>query len=556
EHALLSTELENCRQEYAQLNENLRQIKRPTFFEHLFSWAKSKKKLEIILEWQEKKLCCYKRQKDLEQKTATLTAELRELKQDISVFEKLEKQYQEISTSHPDEVAYLHSDFDSPSLQTSVPFHCHKINDLRSRLFGLSIKLHHAWLCASRKRLKALVCHLKKSLTDSDYRRTPVGTEVFHQVFLLFPVMSSTFASVHRFLGGMENLGWLFIDEAGQALPQQAVGALMRFQKAVVVGDPLQLEPIRNIPMKVHDQIYPYFSTKFTLEDYNCFRHSVQSVADSSHRNCGFIQGTRVGSPLRVHRRCSEPMFSTANKIAYDSKMIFGKKIDHKETSSMLQRSFWLNISGSASGNRGHWVEKQGHIVYDMMLAICQGDLHTKKSVYIITPFKECEYFLKKLFKPTWITRESIGTIHTFQGREAETVILVLGLDTRKKGSAHQIVGNKPNLLNVAITRAKQNVILIGDVSIWGNVFSFDTASHMFDIIDESSWIRNQQRHTRETTFASVYPPQKYAHLHGAIPRPEGLTAYLPVHCDGLDGQACVAAPVQNQLEHSTSSGA
>ena len=39
-------------------------------------------------------------------------------------------------------------------------------------------------------------------------------------------------------------IGTLIVDEAGQASPHMAIGALCRAEKAVIVGDPKQVEPV------------------------------------------------------------------------------------------------------------------------------------------------------------------------------------------------------------------------------------------------------------------------------------------------------------------------
>lgn len=65
------------------------------------------------------------------------------------------------------------------------------------------------------------------------------------------------------------------------------------------------------------------------------------------------------------------------------------------------------------------------------------------------------------------------GTIHRFQGKEADVVFLVLGGDPRSQG-ARNWVSQKPNMLNVALTRAKKRFYVVGNKSLWSNCDYFN----------------------------------------------------------------------------------
>jgi superfamily I DNA and/or RNA helicase len=69
--------------------------------------------------------------------------------------------------------------------------------------------------------------------------------------------------------------------------------------------------------------------------------------------------------------------------------------------------------------------------------------------------------------------RDRIGTVHTVQGREADTVILVLGAALPAQNGARQWAGGTVNLVNVAVTRAKENLYVVGARAAWANAGHF-----------------------------------------------------------------------------------
>src|SRR5699024_12293652 len=92
-------------------------------------------------------------------------------------------------------------------------------------------------------------------------------------IHMITPVISTTFASLGSMYRGIgaDFIDYLFIDEAGQASPQQAAGGLWRAKRAIVVGDPLQIEPVVKTDKTVIEDIKNYISIGDSNIVFNVF---------------------------------------------------------------------------------------------------------------------------------------------------------------------------------------------------------------------------------------------------------------------------------------------
>jgi superfamily I DNA and/or RNA helicase len=159
----------------------------------------------------------------------------------------------------------------------------------------------------------------------------------------------------------------------------------------------------------------------------------------------------------------------------------------------VLKQSGWLDVKEKEKGGKNHFVLEQGMKV----ISLLQTVLFQQKKLsnfYIISPFKSVANEMKQLMRTglalpglelnrlnKW-SNESCGTIHTFQGKQANEVILLLGCDQSSVGAASW-AGLKPNILNVAVTRAKFRLVIIGDRQLWEGIQYFDDTSKVLDVL-------------------------------------------------------------------------
>jgi hypothetical protein len=346
---------------------------------------------------------------------------------------------------------------------------------LRDEVFIASLQLHKAFVDAAAKPIRHNLGALMMAMTGrplSDQEKRKLLPDLWSTLFLVVPCISTTFASLSIMMADMppESLGWLLVDEAGQALPQAAIGAIMRTRRAVIVGDPMQVEPVIVLPDSVTRQICLRFAVD--PDRFNAQKASVQTLADEATRYFAeFIGkfGSRfIGLPLLVHRRCEEPMFGISNSVAYQGLMVHARTAEDSPIRNVLGSSRWIDIRGKGIDK---WCPEEGEKVMEMLRLLRNANI--EPNLYIISPFAAVVHNLRILIHDSQIMddtkwlNEHIGTVHTVQGREAQAVILVLGAPLDVQSGAREWAGKTPNLLNVAVTRANQVIYVIGNRELW-----------------------------------------------------------------------------------------
>ena len=372
--------------------------------------------------------------------------------------------------------------------ELSAPWADAEFTAARTELFIAALGVHKAFITAQAAVIRKNLNALADILDGGKGRPSPAAARAAWQTFfLVVPVVSSAFASIDRLFAGFgrESLGWVLIDEAGQAAPQLAAGAIWRARRTVVVGDPLQLEPVVTLPWGGQHALLRRFRV---AEEWAPSRTSVQRLADRTALHGTWLPAVLpdgpgpvwVGTPLRVHRRCDQPIFAISNRIAYDGMMVYGTS----PRDPFHGHDVWYDVRSAIAS--GHWIPAEGQALREVLDNLKRADV-SPGQIRVLSPFRQVVAGAQNVYStvfPEAARREHDawgGTVHTMQGKEADVIILVLGTHPDRSGPRIWAAAT-PNLLNVAVSRARRRLYVIGNREAWRMLKYFDTLAEALPV--------------------------------------------------------------------------
>lgn len=271
----------------------------------------------------------------------------------------------------------------------------------------------------------------------------------------------------------------IVIDEVSQSLEPQCWIPLLThlgFRRLVIAGDNMQLPAT----VKSREEVLPLIKKGQPIADleYTLFDRLVEE-----------LHGYEYKRLLNVQYRMNQQIMEFPSRELYNGELVAGDAVKHillcdlaavESTDETTVPCIWYDTQGgdypeqtSDDEKRAVMSASAGSKYNDMETAVVLD--HVQKLVAagvqpemvgVISPYSAQVSLLKKNVASRFANRIEVATIDGFQGREKEVIVvsLVRSNDNREVGFLQD-----RRRLNVAMTRPKRHLCVVGDMELLGN---------------------------------------------------------------------------------------
>lgn len=318
---------------------------------------------------------------------------------------------------------------------------------------------------SARKGLRALLDELQLAEATGDQRRArrawrQHGRHLLDRV----PVVAVTNLSAASRLPLVPRLfSLLVIDEASQCDIPSALPLFARAERAVVVGDPMQLRHVSRVTPAREAELLR--QQGLPLEGMAAWFTSVRSLFDLAER-CATSRHF-----LAEHYRCHPEIASYVSRAFYDGRLHPLTPLDTLVAVPGRRPGIhWEDVSGEVHPARSgcHAPAERDAVLAQVDRLLAAGFSGT---IGIASPFREQATrlgdALAERFSAEILERHRLvaSSVHQFQGDARDVVLVSLCLARNTPAGSLEFLRREARLLNVAISRARVVCVVFGDRS-------------------------------------------------------------------------------------------
>ncbi len=343
-----------------------------------------------------------------------------------------------------------------------------------------SLELWQSWLRLwpsrwnpERRKLLSEYVSLLQMIAAGDRYDEGAGRKVFRRYYALFPKVAKalhcwavTSLSARGRLPFEPNIfDLVVIDEASQCDIASALPLLYRARRAVIIGDPLQLKHVSTVAPQ-QDRLL--LAAHGLAEGRAAWAYSVNSLFDLARSLCRYEDIVS----LRDHHRSHRDIISFSNRHFYRGALRIAtnpESLKRPQTAGPAVR--WMDLRGKvmrpAAGGALNALEGQAVVAEVRKLILEQA---YPGAIGIVTPFRAQANRIRTLVhQDPDLARQLakrqfvIDTVHGFQGDERDVIFFSPVVSQGINESTLRFLKTHGNLFNVAITRARSELVVVGD---------------------------------------------------------------------------------------------
>ncbi len=257
----------------------------------------------------------------------------------------------------------------------------------------------------------------------------------------------------------------LIIDEASQCDIASALPLLYRAKRAVIIGDPQQLRHITSITTSMDEQL---LESHELVPDHIEWSYSENSLFD--------LASTRVSAStliaLRDHHRSHADIIEFSNRNFYDGRLRVATHYDRLIRPGLKGPAVrWIDVKGQLlrPQNGGAINKREARAVVDELARLVIEQRYAG-TVGVVTPFRAHANLINRFVAENDSLQQRLNehdflcdVVHSFQGDEKDIMIFSPVISSGTTRGARWFMGTSSNLFNVAVTRARAALIVVGD---------------------------------------------------------------------------------------------
>ncbi|MEV8030836.1 AAA domain-containing protein [Streptomyces sp. NPDC086182] len=259
------------------------------------------------------------------------------------------------------------------------------------------------------------------------------------------------------------------IDEASQCSIPSVLPLLFRARRALIIGDPMQLGHIPGVSPQQERQARVRAGLSAAQLEHHRLTYHVHSSyhAAEQHGDSALL--------LDEHYRCHPRIADVVNGHCYGGRLRVLTDVrlqvpahDPLGAADPAPVLGWVDVpSGeSARGGDGQsWRNVQEAEAVRRVVDALLAGLPPDATVGVVTPFRAQKETLARMWRDD--DRVRVGTVHTFQGGQRDVMVLSPVAAHNTPPRTTHWVASQVNLWNVAVTRAKSQLITVGSRAFW-----------------------------------------------------------------------------------------